>query len=182
MRRFFRFLNRYFMVPVFRLGLGPIFGNPLSGYIMVLKVIGRKTGKLRFAPVNYAIEKGNIYCLAGFGRSSDWYRNLKACTNIEAILPTGSIFGSVVEVPEIRARRRLIRRILKNAGFAGFLEGFNPFKITDEELMEQTKDLPLIQIHPSGPGNGAYDPGGLAWVWGPFLTILIIIGIWAAFR
>ena len=45
MRRFFRFLNKFFMVPMFRLGFGPFFGNPLSGYIMVLKIVGRKTGK-----------------------------------------------------------------------------------------------------------------------------------------
>lgn len=42
MRRIFWFLNKFFMVPMFRLGFGPFFGNPLSGYIMVLKAIGRK--------------------------------------------------------------------------------------------------------------------------------------------
>jgi deazaflavin-dependent oxidoreductase (nitroreductase family) len=182
MRRFFRFLNKYFMVPIFRLGLGPIFGNPLSGYIMVLKVIGRKTGKLRYAPVNYAIENGNIYCVAGFGRSSDWYRNLKAGTNIEAILPTGSIFGSTLEVPEISERRRLIRKILKNSGFAGYLKGFNHYTITDEQIIERTIGMPLIRILPSGPGNGAGDPGGWAWVWGPVITILTILGIWVILR
>jgi hypothetical protein len=62
MRRFFWFLNKYFMVPMFRLGFGPFFGNPITGYIMVLKVIGRKTGKLRYAPVNYAIMDGTSTC------------------------------------------------------------------------------------------------------------------------
>ncbi len=52
-RRIFWFLNTFFMVPLFRLGLGPFFGNPLSGYIMVLKAIGRKSGKVRYTPVNY---------------------------------------------------------------------------------------------------------------------------------
>jgi len=42
---FFWFLNKFFMAPLFRLGFGPFFVNPLTGYIMVLKVIGRKTGK-----------------------------------------------------------------------------------------------------------------------------------------
>ena len=67
MRRFFWFLNKYFMVPMFRLGFGPVFGNPLVGYIMVLKMVGRKTGKLRYAPVNYALQAGEVYCIAGFG-------------------------------------------------------------------------------------------------------------------
>lgn len=66
MRRFFRFLNKYFMVPMFRLGFGPFFGNPFTGYIMVLKIVGRKTGRLHFAPVNYAIRDGVVYCVSGF--------------------------------------------------------------------------------------------------------------------
>jgi hypothetical protein len=68
MRRFFRFLNKYFMVPLFRLGFGPFFGNPFTGYIMVLKVLGRKTGKLRYAPVNYAILDGKVSTSRASGR------------------------------------------------------------------------------------------------------------------
>jgi len=34
MRRIFHFLNKYFMVPMFRLGLGFFFGNPLTSYVM----------------------------------------------------------------------------------------------------------------------------------------------------
>lgn len=57
MRRFFRVLNRFFMVPMFRLGMGPFFGNPLSGYVMVLRTIGRKSGRVRNVPVNCAIHR-----------------------------------------------------------------------------------------------------------------------------
>jgi deazaflavin-dependent oxidoreductase (nitroreductase family) len=89
MRHFFHSLNKFFMVPIFRLGLGPIFGNPFSGHIMVLKMVWRKTGKLRYTHVNYTLENGGIYCLAGFGRISDWYRNLKASRDVEVILQTG---------------------------------------------------------------------------------------------
>ena len=45
-------INRYCMVPAFRLGLAPILGTPLGGYIMVLKTRGRKSGRLRYAPLN----------------------------------------------------------------------------------------------------------------------------------
>ena len=60
-QRLFRVLNRFFMVPMFRLGLGPFMGNPLSGYIMVIRTVGRKSGKIRYAPVNYVIHKGDIW-------------------------------------------------------------------------------------------------------------------------
>jgi hypothetical protein len=67
-RRIFQYLNRYFMVPVFRLGLGAFIANPFSGYIMVIKTIGHKTGKERYTPTDYTIQNGNIYCVAGFAR------------------------------------------------------------------------------------------------------------------
>ena len=78
MRRIFWFVNKYFMVPIFRLGFGPFFGNPYSGYIMVMKVIGRISGKTYFVPVNYAIWEGSVYCISGGRRTSDWFKNLMA--------------------------------------------------------------------------------------------------------
>ena len=78
MRRIFWFLNKFFMVPMFQLGFGPFFGNPFTGYIMVMKAIGRKTGRVRLTPVNYAIHKGHVYCISGGRKNSDWFKNLLA--------------------------------------------------------------------------------------------------------
>ena len=102
MRKIFWFLNKYFMVPIYRLGLGGIFSNPFSGYIMVLKVIGRKSGKLRYAPVNYAIYKGSVWCISGGRQSSDWYKNLMANPEIEMIMPGGALYGQVSEETDAR--------------------------------------------------------------------------------
>jgi deazaflavin-dependent oxidoreductase (nitroreductase family) len=179
LRRFFRFLNKFFMVPMFRLGLGFFFGNPFSGYIMVLKVTGRKTGKLRYAPVNYAIQSGNIYCISGFRQASDWYRNLRLNPGIEAILPGGAIAGTTSEITDPALKTGLVRKVLQNAGFAGFFEGYNPYRISDEELARKTADMPLVCIQPTGLGSGAADPAGWAWVWIVLFTILII---WLAVR
>jgi hypothetical protein len=85
------------MVPIFRLGLGSIFVNPVTGYIMVIKTIGRKTGRIHLAPVNYSIHEGKIYFLSGWRHISDWYRNILAHPNIEAILPAGAVCGLVEE-------------------------------------------------------------------------------------
>jgi deazaflavin-dependent oxidoreductase (nitroreductase family) len=182
MRRFFWFLNKFFMVPMFRLGLGPFFGNPLTGYIMVLKVIGRKTGRLRYAPVNYAIFDSKVYCVSGYRQGSDWYRNLRARPAIQAILPGGAIAGVATENIDPALRTMIIRKILQNAGFAGFFEGYNPFRINDEDLARRTADMPLICIQPTGLGSGASDPGGLFWVWTLAFTILLILAIWFLLR
>ena len=181
MRRFFWFLNKFFMVPMFRLGFGPIFGNPFSGYIMVLKVIGRKTGRLRYAPVNYAILDGKIYCISGYRQGSDWYRNLRARPAIEVIMPAGAIAGTASEVIDPGFRLIAIRKILQNAGFAGFFEGYNPFRINDDELASKTADMPLICIQPTGLGSGAFDPGGWAWIWTPVSMIVLILALWFLF-
>jgi deazaflavin-dependent oxidoreductase (nitroreductase family) len=178
MRRFFWFLNKYFMVPMFRLGFGPFFGNPFSGYIMVLKVVGRKTGKLRYAPVNYAILDGKVYCISGYRPGSDWYRNLRAHPAIEAILPGGAIAGTATEITNPTIRLIAIRKVLQNAGFAGFFEGYNPFRINDEELLRRTADMPLVCIQPTGLGNGASDPGGWAWIWTPVSLFILALVIW----
>jgi len=176
MRRIFWFVNKFFMVPLFRLGFGPFFVNPLTGYIMVLKVIGRKTGKVRYAPVNYAIYKGDIYCVSGGRQNSDWFRNLQATPEVEIILPSGPVFARVEETLDPEVRRVIVRQVLKNAGFAGFFEGYNPFTITDDELMRKSGDMPLLRFHPLGIANGASDPGGWAWVWlFVFFIILVIV-------
>jgi hypothetical protein len=170
------------MVPVFRLGFGPFFGNPFTGYIMVLKVIGRKTGRQRFAPVNYAILDGKVYCISGFRQGSDWLRNLRSHPTIEAILPSGPIAGSTVEINDPAVRLAVIRKIFQNAGFAGFFEGFNPFRISDDELVRKTTDIPLICLQPEGPGNGASDPGGWAWIWAPVSLVALTLVLWIIFR
>ena len=182
MRRIFHFLNKFFMVPLFRLGLGPIFGNPFSGYIMVLKTTGRKTGKVRYSPVNYAIFEGKVYFLSGFRKLSDWYHNLLAHPAVDIILPGGAISGTTSEISDPAIRRIVIRQILQNAGFAGFFEGYNPFRISDEELAAKTADMPLLCMRPDGLGSGASDPGGWAWVWAPVFTILLILVLWLVFR
>ena len=182
MRTFFHFLNKFFMVPMFRLGFGFFFGSPFRGYIMVLKVIGRRTGKVRFSPVNYAIADGKVYCVSGFRGTSDWLKNLRAHPHLEAILPAGAIHGRAEEVSDPQVRLRLIRQVLKNAGFAGFFEGYNPVRISAEELAQRTADLPLVCITPDGIGSGASDAGGWAWIWTPVSLILVALVLWLLLR
>lgn len=176
-RRVFWFLNKFFMVPMFKLGFGPFVGNPLSGYIMVIKNTGRKSGRTRYAPVNYCIYQGDLYCLAGFGRISDWYKNILVNPKIEVIHPDGPIAGLAEVVQGNDNRTVLLRMILKNAGFAGFFEGFNPFTISDEELERKLDGRPLIRIHPIGLGNGASDPAGWMWVTLVAVCVLVVVAL-----
>jgi deazaflavin-dependent oxidoreductase (nitroreductase family) len=174
-RRIFWFLNKFFMVPMFQLGFGSIFGNPLSGYIMVLKTIGRKTGKVRYVPVNYTIYKGSVYCISGWRKVADWYKNLHANPEIEIILPGGTLYARMDEICDPDEKGLIARQVLKNAGFAGFFEGYNPFTISDTELKQKTTDLPVLRFQPLGVGSGPSDSGGWAWIWSVVATIILIV-------
>ena len=151
--------------------------NPISGYIMVMKTIGRRSGRVRYVPVNYTIWKGDVFCLSGDRNSADWYKNLLANPEIEIIMPRGAIFGKVACPYQSEDRLTVVRQILKNAGFAGFFEGYNPWKISDEELETKAADIPVIRITPTGLGSGASDPHGWAWISFTVIAILIILGI-----
>jgi deazaflavin-dependent oxidoreductase (nitroreductase family) len=175
-RRILKLINMFFMVPLFRLGLGSFVGNPITGYIMVVKTIGRKTGKERYVPVNYAIREGNIYCMAGFGKGTHWYRNLQAQPNIEIIIPSGPLAGVAEDATNSGEALVILRQLLKNSGFAGFLAGFNPFSISDTELCEKTKDFPLVRIRPTGVGSGAGDAGGWLWI------LSLVVVLWLVLR
>lgn len=175
LRRFFWFLNKFFMAPMFRLGFGPFMGNPFTGYIMVLKTIGRKSGRLYYVPVNYTIHKGSIYCISGFRKEADWYLNLNANPEIDIILPSGDIYARMEEVNDPEERLLIARQTLINAGFAGFFEGYNPRRISDEELQSKTADMPVLRFHPIGVGSGASDNGGWAWIFGILITVLIVL-------
>ena len=176
LRQFFRALNRYFMVPVFRLGLGAFVGSPLGGYIMVVKTVGRKTGRARYTPVNYAIIDGQVYCLAGWKEIAHWYRNLRANPKVELIMPGGAVQGIAEQVTDPDEWLHATRQVLRNAGFAGFLLGANPFTASDELVREKAKGTPVICIRPMGIASGAGDPGGWLWV------LVTGIFVWVVFR
>ena len=93
----FKSMNMHYMVPVSRLSLLPWMVNPLVGYIMVLQTIGRKSGKPRQTPLNYALADGCIYCMAGFGVGTDWLANLKSNPNVEVRLP-GTVVKGEAEI------------------------------------------------------------------------------------
>lgn len=77
LRRAFKALNRVMML-LWRLGLGGLVNvwPAVGGRVMVLTHTGRNTGLRRRSPVDYAIIAGDIYCMAGFGSVSDWYRKV----------------------------------------------------------------------------------------------------------
>ena len=90
LRRAFHTLN-HFMVFMWKLGLGPLINiwPAVIGRIMVIQHRGRKSGRQYLTPVNYAQVDGEVYCTAGFGPRTDWYRNIMAAPDVSIWLPKG---------------------------------------------------------------------------------------------
>lgn len=170
----FKYFNR-FMLFMWRLGLGSwVNAWPRGGgQIMVLTTTGRKSGLRRRTPVNYALVDGELYCTAGFGQVSDWYRNLAANPQVEVWLPDGWWAGSAEEIDDPQRRVPLLRQVLIGSGFAAFAAGINPYRISDEQLAAVTADYRLVHIRRTAPRTGKDGPGDLAWVW-PVAVLLLL--------
>ena len=179
LRQAFRLFNKFIMVPLFRLGLGALVGNPLTGYIMVIQTVGRKTGRLRYTPVNYALMDGYVYCMSGWGAKADWHRNLMTNPRLEVILPGGNLSSAAEVVAEPDEWLRAARQLLKNAGLAGFLSGVNPFTASDEPILQKYQGYPIMRIRPTGIGSGPADPGGWFWL---LTTTLAFLWVWRKTR
>ncbi len=174
LRQGFRYFNR-FMLLLWRLGLGPWLNAwpPVLGRYMVLTHTGRKSGLRRRTPVNYASVDGDLYCVAGFGRGADWYRNLIANPAVEIWLPDGWWNGAAEEVVDPPDRLRLLRQVLIASGVAAYAAGIDPRGMTDEQLDRATGAYRLMRIHRVAPRTGAGGPGELAWVWPAATHVLL---------
>jgi len=147
LRKIFHAMNP-FMVFMWKIGLGWTMNiwPAVSGRIMVIKHRGRKSGKEYLTPVNYALVDGEIYCTAGFGSISDWYRNMLANPNIELWLPEGKRKARAEDISDSSNRLFLLRQVIIASGFAGPLFGINPKKLSDEQLDKLSKEYRLVHF------------------------------------
>lgn len=179
LRHYFRTLNR-FMLLMWRLGLARFINiwPEVGGRIMVIQHIGHKTGKVRQTPVNYAEVDGDIYCTAGFGSVSHWYRNLLANPEVEIWLPNGRYHAHAQDITDDPNALPLLRQVLINSGFAATAVGVHPKTMSDKELAAITGSYRLIRFARQQPAAGRAD---LIWVW-PVAAVLLLASLWFKHR
>lgn len=151
LRRFFHWMN-HFMVLMWKVGLGRAFNAwpAATGSIMVIRHRGRRTHREYLTPVNYAVVDGEIYCTAGFGALTDWYRNLLADPRVELWLPQGRKPARAADVSDSPQRIALLRQITIASGFAGPLLGVDQRKLTDDQMRSIAKEYRLIHFELEG--------------------------------
>jgi deazaflavin-dependent oxidoreductase (nitroreductase family) len=175
-RQAFKRFNR-FMLMLWRLGFRRWINSwpSVGGRIMVITNIGRKSGLRRQTPVNYASVDGDIYCTAGFGPVSDWYRNILVNPNVEVWLPDDWWAGLAEDISDDERRVSLLRDVLIASGFAGPMFGINPHTMNEQELAAATKEYRLIRIQLAQRMSGPGGPGDLAWIWIPISLALALV-------
>lgn len=175
MRSAFRLLNRG-MVRIWQLGLGGMLNSwpSVGGRLMVLIHRGRRTGIEYRTPLNYAIVGEHIYCLAGFGGASDWYRNALAAEEVEVWLPGGWWKARAVDVSSSPERISLMRAVLIGSGFATYVAGIDPRRLSDSRLDEKTRQYRLLRLERTAARTGPGGPGEYAWVW-PWIATAALI-------
>ena len=167
LRRGFKLLNRCFMVPVHRAGLGAWVSTPVGGWILVLLIRGRKSGMVRETPLNYLIAEGGAWVLAGFGPRTEWYRNLLADPAVEVLLPGRRFAGTAAEELDPAVRARIIPALVRSTGLPGMMVVPSPQTTPDEDILDAVAWVPLVRITPGDEPleAGSDDPGGRAWIW-----------------
>jgi len=178
MRQSFRYLNK-FMLLQWRLGVGPLMSvSPnTSGQFMVIVHTGRKTGKRRCTPVNFAEVDGEIYCTAGFGSVSHWYQNIMADPNVEIWVRDGRWAARAEDISDHPDRLPLLRAVLKGSGFVASMVGVDPYRLSDDELAALTPNYRLLHMRRVEPRTGPGGPGDLVWVWPMLVTLLLPLAL-----
>lgn len=174
LRQGFKYFNRL-MLLMWRLGLGSWINiwPEVFGQILVITHKGRKSGLRRRTPVNFAVVDGEIYCTAGFGDVSDWYRNIMSNPRVEVWMPDGWWEGLTEDVSAHPQRIALMRQVLIGAGFAAPLFGVDPRRLSDADLQAVTANYCLVHIRRTAPRTGRDGPGDLAWIW-PLATFILL--------
>jgi deazaflavin-dependent oxidoreductase (nitroreductase family) len=161
----FNSANKYVGVPALKMGLGRYISNPLTGYLMILRTRGRKSGEMRDAPLGYTILGEYVYCMAGFGRRAHWFQNVLADPNVEVILPSRAFGGVAEEVTDDDERIRVVAPLMRSMGaIAGMMGMGNPWRDSPDAIAGKCEGMPLVRIKATGIAAGPEDPGGRYWV------------------
>jgi deazaflavin-dependent oxidoreductase (nitroreductase family) len=183
MRRGFRLANRFLALPLLRAGLGPLLSTPATGSLMVLRARGRRSGAWREVPLGYVIRDGCVYCCAGFGRRTDWLRNIEADPVVELLLPGGAIAGIAAVVVD-HGEQALVMRQLMGSMSVISRPMLGDLRVADDaRLVDLAASLPLVRIRPTGLAAGPWDPGGRGWLlFSAVGATLVALSAWRRLR
>lgn len=146
-------LKFFFKIPVYITRMGFAGWESLFGLEwMLLTTIGRKSGKKRYTMVDvllYECETDTYFIEAGFGKKSDWYRNIQAHPIFEAQVRRRKFQATAEELPPDKTGDIIITFVRRRPAYAkSVMEMTGVTFTTEEELRRIASQWPLLAVHP----------------------------------
>jgi deazaflavin-dependent oxidoreductase (nitroreductase family) len=138
-------LNKYLIVPLYRIGLLPALG--FGRIFLLLKTKGWKTGKTRRNPVEYHWINDIIHIFSGRGEDAAWVKNMRANPDKVGIRHGFHWFQPLIEFVEDLPEKEEIFKwyVTKHPRAAKMLFGWDP-KIDDPDTADFSKLIELVTI------------------------------------
>jgi deazaflavin-dependent oxidoreductase (nitroreductase family) len=144
-------------IHLYKIGLGPVMGKKF----LLLNHIGRKSGQVRQAVLEidrYDPETNTYIVASGFGRKSDWYRNLQKTPDVTIQLGRKKLKARAeLLTPEqsgeemaryAQAHRKAALNLIKLIG----LEVENPDDLEEWRTVGR-EYIPFVALHVQGPAD-----------------------------
>ena len=138
-------LNKYIVLPLYRLRIFPLFG--FGRIFLVLTTKGRKTGKKRKTPLEYHRIDQVITVFSSRGEEAGWVKNIHANPNEILVRHGFHSFQPQVEVVSHEEQKLEIMKwyVMNHGKAAKMLFGWNP-KTDDPETINFSNLLNMITI------------------------------------
>lgn len=148
-----RGMKFFFRIPVFLARMGFAGWERLLGLEwMLLMPTGRKSGKKRYAMVDVLLheKESDTYIIeVGFGRRSDWYRNIQAAPRFEAQVGRRRFHAAAEELPPEKAAEALLSFVRRRPAYARAVLKMVGVESTSEAALQgMAEKATLLAIHP----------------------------------
>jgi deazaflavin-dependent oxidoreductase (nitroreductase family) len=148
-------LKFFFKIPVFAARMGFAGWEHWIGLEwMLLITTGRKSGKKRYTMVDVLLhdpERDTYIIEVGFGKSSDWYRNIRAHPLFEAQVGRRKFRAAAEELPPDRSGDAMVNFVRRRPAYAkAVMKAVGITFTTEEELRRLAPQWIVLAIHPRG--------------------------------
>jgi deazaflavin-dependent oxidoreductase (nitroreductase family) len=149
-------------VQLWRLGLGPIIGHQM----VLISHTGRKSGLTRRTMTELHVVNGKKYAPSGFGRRSQWYRNIEADPRVTIQTASGAesvIASRVTDDDELLSLMDLgdpINLVMLRS----FLDSLE-IEPTEEDILAKKDRIYYLRFDPTDEPTPPPLPADLVWLW-----------------
>lgn len=141
----FKNLNKYVVLPLYRLRILPLLG--FGRIFLILTTKGRITGKKRRTPLEYRRIEGIITIFSSRGEDAGWMKNIRAHPDSLMVRHGFHRFQPQVEVVSHEEQKLEIMKwyVMNHGKAAKMLFGWNP-ETDDPETIDFTNLIKMITI------------------------------------